>query len=118
IRQFMPRYERDEVPPALEASVTARMAKVVPKKLKQEITPFALEASGQLDVSAVWSGIRDGANRVGLLATGRLDVALKVVFALAGQAITPESLSSNPEARALIAFALSDEYDDLVRMLE
>ncbi|HEX2656909.1 MAG TPA: hypothetical protein VHU40_01500, partial [Polyangia bacterium] len=118
IRQFMPSYQRAEVPPSLEASVTARMARVVPRKSKQELTPFALEASGDLDVAAVWAGIRDGANRVGLLASGRLDAALKVVFALAGQAITAEALTSNPEARALIKFALSDEYDDLARMLE
>jgi hypothetical protein len=118
IRQFMPGYQRDDVPPALEATVTARMAKVVPRKSKQELTPFALEASGELDVRAVWSGIRDGANRVGLLSSGRLDAALKVVFALSGQAIAPETLASNQEARALIRFALSDEYDDLVRMLE
>ena|GEM_PF-2382078 len=118
IRQFVPGYQRDDVPPALEASATARMAKLITKKSKPELTPFALEASGVLDVPALWSGIRDGANRVGLLAAGRLDAALQVVFALSDRAVTPQGLASNPEARALIAFALSDEYDDLVRRLE
>jgi hypothetical protein len=118
IRQFRPGYNRDDVPPDLAVSATARMAKLVPKKSKHELTPFALEASGELDVKALWTGIRDGANRVGLLAAGRLEAALNVIFLLSGQAIAPEALQTNPEARALLAFALSDEYDDLVRLLE
>jgi hypothetical protein len=99
------------------------VGKLLSRKLRQEIMPFAMESSGQLDLEALHAGIRDGANRVGLLASGSLAAALGVVLMLAEPAATTEStplaaLAQNSEARALVAFALSDAYDDLVKALE
>jgi hypothetical protein len=117
VRQFVPTYRRDDVPPDLAASATARMARLIPRKSRQEILPFALESSGEIDVKALSLGIREGANRVGLLAAGRLDLAMRVVLAVNGLEPSVETIRTHREARALVEFCLSDDHDDLVRML-
>ena len=84
--------------------------------------PFAMECSGALDLAGLHAGIRDGANRVGLLGAGSLRAALRVVMAAAGAAldgrISTAAIKRDAQAMALVSFALSDEYDDLVRALE
>jgi hypothetical protein len=117
VRQFVPTYRRDDVTPDAAAAATARMARLIPRKLRADLLPFALESSGAIDAGALALGIREGANRVGLLAQGHLDVALRVVLALAGRPPSAESLREHAEARALVEFALSDEHDELVRAL-
>jgi hypothetical protein len=128
IRQFLPDYAHPDVPPDVMSERAARVAKLMPRKLRQEIMPFAMESSGYLDLGALQSGIRDGANRVGLLAAGSLAAGLRVVLSLAdaeGGAgatdpldVSPAALSRSAEAEALVVFAMSDEYDDLVKALE
>jgi tetratricopeptide (TPR) repeat protein len=126
IRQFLPDYVHPDVPPDAMSERAARVAKLMPRKLRNEIMPFAMESSGYLDLGALQTGIRDGANRVGLLAAGGLAAGLRVVLSLAeaGAAATdpldlsPAALSRSAEAEALLVFALSDEYDDLVKALE
>jgi hypothetical protein len=84
--------------------------------------PFAMESSGALDLTALHAGIRDGANRVGLLACGSLGAALRVVLGAAGAGLdgrlSTSAIKRDPQAMALVSFALSDEHDDLVRALE
>ena len=117
VRQFVPTYRRDDVTPDAATAATARMARLIPRKLRADLLPFALESSGAIDAGALALGIRDGANRVGLLAQGHLDVGLRVVLGLAGRTPSAESLREHAEARALVEFALSDEHDELVRAL-
>jgi len=117
IRQFVPTYQRADVAPEQAAAATARMARQISKKARPELLPFALESSGELDVTALAAGIREGADRVGLLASGSLGASLEVIFAAAGQSPSAEALRDFAEARALVEFALSDEHDDLLQLL-
>lgn len=117
VQQFVPGYRPADVSGEKLASANARMAKLIPKKARAEILPFALESSGVLDVPALAAGIRDGANRVGLLASGSLAAALATVLAINGKEISAASLVELAEARALLEFALSDEHDELARLL-
>jgi len=117
IRQFVPTYERPDVTPEQAAAATARMARQLPKKSRPELLPFALESSGELNVAALAAGIREAADRVGLLASGSLAASLGVIFAVAGERPSAEALRDFAEARALLEFALSDEHDDLVQLL-
>jgi tetratricopeptide (TPR) repeat protein len=117
IQQFVPGYQRAEVPPDAAASATARMARLLPKKARPELLPYALEASGELDVASLAEGIREAVDRVGLLASGSLAASLGVIFAVTGEPISAEALRASPEARALLEFALSDEHDDIVQLL-
>jgi tetratricopeptide (TPR) repeat protein len=125
VRQFVSDYRHPDVPQEVTAARAARVARLMPRKLRQEIMPFAMESSGALDLDALIGGIRDGANRVGLLASGSLGAALRVLQATSsvvgqsgGTRARLSELFDNAEAKALLVFALSDEYDDLVKALE
>jgi len=58
---------------------------------------------------------------VGLLAAADLPAALSVILELSGTGragLTLEAVGANPEAMALLQFAVSDEFDELARELE
>jgi hypothetical protein len=124
IRQIVPEYRHLGVRDALAEMETARAARLVPKKLKQQILPFAMESAGPFDLMALHAAVRDGANAAGLLAADDLPAALGAVLATAGMAPTadrPLTLSpvvAHPEALALLRFAVSDDYDDLAQAME
>ncbi len=127
IRQFVPDYEHSEVREDLIAPEMARAERAIPRKLKPQVMPFAVESAGVFDLGALYAATRDAANVVGLLAAGDLPAALSVILEVSGKApakpaggrgLTLEAVGANPEAMALLQFAVSDEFDDLARALE
>jgi tetratricopeptide (TPR) repeat protein len=123
VRQIVPEYEHPAVREALAEVETARAARLIPKKLKQQILPFAMECAGTFDLPALHAAVRDGANAAGLLAADDLPAALAVVLAAAGMGsadrlLTLSPVVAHPEALALLRFAVSDDYDDLAQALE
>jgi hypothetical protein len=93
--------------------------------------PFAVESAGPFDIEAMVAAVRDGANAAGLLAAGDLPAALSVLLASGGAPGAPSGASgtsagplslaaivADPEARALLRFAVSDDYDELARAIE
>ena len=119
IRQFVPDYEHSEVREDLIGPEMARAERAIPRKLKPQVMPFAVESAGAFDLAALYAATRDTANAVGLLAAGDLPAALSAILALGGESrLTLEALGVNPEAMALLQFAVSDEFDDLARALE
>jgi Tfp pilus assembly protein PilF len=120
IRQFVPDYRHEAVREPLAAAETARVERVMPRKLKQTLMPYAVESAGPFDLTALLAAVRDGANAAGLLACADLPAALAVLLELPGPAgtLTPAALIENPEALALLQFAISDTYDDLAQALE
>jgi len=128
IRQFVPDYEHTEVRESLIAPEMARAERAIPRKLKPQVMPFAVESAGAFDLGALYAATRDAANAVGLLAAGDLPAALSVILEISGTVLaapgtggpglTLEAVRGNPEAMALLQFAVSDEFDDLARELE
>lgn len=128
IRQFVPDYRHAEVRDSLVAAESARVERAIPRKLKPQLMPFAVESAGPFDLAALYAAVRDGANAVGLLAAADLPLALSVILELAGTIVaapagagpglTLAALAANPEAMSLLRFAVSDDYDDLSRELE
>ena len=128
IRQFVPDYEHAAVPENLIAPEMARAERAIPRKLKPQVMPFAVESAGVFDLGALYAATRDTANVVGLLAAGDLPAALSVILEVSGgrapakprggRGLTLEAIGPNPEAMALLQFAVSDEFDDLARALE
>jgi hypothetical protein len=118
IRQFVPDYHHPEIRDELLAVEADRVAKLLPRKLKAEVMPFAVESAGPFDLAAVHAAVRDGANAVGLLAGGDLPAALAALVAGSGRTLAPADLAQQPEALALLRFALSDDYDDLAQAME
>jgi tetratricopeptide (TPR) repeat protein len=108
VRQFIP----DFVPAGFEekqiATEAARLAKVIPKKMHQELFPFAMEcASPTLDLRQLGPALVDTANRAGLLAAGSMPPALTALRRLGDEA----------QVRALVRFSMSDEFAELRRQL-
>ena len=91
---------------------------MLPRKLKPELMPFAVESAGAFDLAAVHAAVRDGANAVGMLACGDLPAALAAVLAGSGRTLEPADLAQHAEARELLRFALSDDYDELAQAME
>jgi hypothetical protein len=106
---------------ALVDGEAARAARLIPRRARPTVTPFAIESAGPFDIAALHTAVRDGANAAGLLACGDLPVALTVVLAIAGvrgRVLTLSPIVANPEALALLRFAVSDDYDELAAALE
>ena len=118
IRQFVPDFRHPEIRDELLAVEAERIAKLLPRKLKPEVMPFAVESAGAFDVAAVHAAVRDGANAVGLLACGDLPAALAALVAGSGRTLAPADLAQHAEALALLRFALSDDYDELAQAME
>jgi tetratricopeptide (TPR) repeat protein len=118
IRQFVPDFKHPEVRDELLALEAERIAKILPRKLKPELMPFAVESAGAFDLAALHAAVRDGANAVGMLACGDLPAALAAVLAGSGRTLAPADLAQHGEARELLRFALSDDYDELAQAME
>jgi Tfp pilus assembly protein PilF len=127
IRQFVPDFVHAGVREALVGAEAARAERAIPRKLKPQVMPFAVESAGAFDVAALTTAVRDGANAVGLLASADLPAALSVILEAAGTIVVPApggpglslaAIGSNPEAMSLLRFAVSDDHDDLARALE
>ena len=130
VRQFVPDYRHESVRDGLAAAETARVERLFPRKLKQSLMPYAVESAGPFDLGALLAAVRDGANGAGLLACADLPAALSVLLESAGTVTAPvggrpevggltlEAIAANPEALALLRFAVSDTYDDLAQALE
>ena len=95
IRQFVPDYEHAEVPANLIAPEMARAERAIPRKLKPQVMPFAVESAGPFDLGALYAATRDAANVVGLLAAGDLPAALSVILEVSG----PRSRRTRAHAR-------------------
>ncbi|HVZ75493.1 MAG TPA: hypothetical protein VHJ20_24135, partial [Polyangia bacterium] len=118
VRQFVPDFRHPAVRDALLDVEAGRVAKLLPRKLKPELMPFAIESAGTFDLDAMHAAVRDGANAFGLLACGDLPAALAVVLAGTGLTLAPADLARDPEALALLRFALSDDHDELAASME
>jgi hypothetical protein len=120
VRQFVHDFAPPLLPAPALAAETSRVAGVLPRKLRQQLLPFALDCSTvELDYAAVASGARHTGNRVGLLACGDLHSSIRVLRRLAGlgdpapgQALL-DGCRGLTEIDELLAFAVSDEYATL-----
>jgi len=121
VRQFVPEFRHPDVRDALADVEASRAARLIPRKIKPTLAPFAIEAAGAFDVAGLQAAVRDCANAAGLLASADLPAALAVVLAAAGtreRTLTLPAIAANPEALALLRFAVSDAYDELAAAME
>ncbi|HXU04181.1 MAG TPA: tetratricopeptide repeat protein [Polyangia bacterium] len=121
IRQFVPDFLHAAVRDALVDAEAARAARLIPRRVKPAASAFAIESAGPFDVVALHAAVRDGANAAGLLASADLPAALSVILAASGTrepTLTLSPIAAQPEALALLRFAVSDAYDDLAAAME
>src|SRR5262249_9320717 len=120
--QFVPDYVHPNLPQAQLAQAAQRIGKLLARKQRDAVMPFALECSGELDFSTIGPAVRQVANRVGLLLCGNLGAAVAILGRLGG---LPDPLPrgvallgsarGNADIEELVGFLASDELGEIRR---
>lgn len=123
VRQYQPDFQPAEVEFKALQEATKKVGKAIPRKLKQELMPFALECSGAaVDLKALGAAVIYSANRTGLLTCRSIFGALSMLCRMSGLMGLPadaegrmSALVDNPEAAELLRFMVSDAHSELRR---
>ncbi|MCC6747299.1 MAG: hypothetical protein IT371_06545 [Deltaproteobacteria bacterium] len=126
VRQYVPEFAPPEADARALGDVTKEVSRIVPRKLRQELMPFALECSGggAVDLRALGGAVIHSANRAGLLACRSVHAALSALRKAAGKIDEPRdpetriaAMRENQEIEELLRFAVSDEHFELRRAM-
>lgn len=119
VKTVAPSFELEEVDEAAVAELGREVARALPKKMRSELGPFALECLGGLRASPgeLAAAIDEFADRAGLLAAGGLLPslgALRRLQSLPGPVDGQiECLSSDGRSGALLRFFVSPEHSSV-----
>jgi tetratricopeptide (TPR) repeat protein len=116
VRQFDARFPVDADEAAVEEA-GRRIGRHIPRRERDAILPFALEAAGSraLDGATVRGAIAAAADAAGLLVCGRIDAALRAVAKDAGVG-GPKQAAATPRGSRLLSFAVSEPYFEARRL--
>ncbi len=110
IRQYVSDYDILGLDPKLLIDRTKLVGKVIPRRSRDELMPYAYECSStNLDFSEARIAVMRGADRAALMGTGRVGPAVQALAAIQGI-----RLEGPPEAR-ISALQSADEIQDLIR---
>jgi len=119
VRQFLNLpVDDDAVDEASIDRVLPRLNKALGRSQRAELRPFVAEMASRESLANVASSVQATAARVGLLASGDLSVAVEVLLAANGKPLSPTNLAESPVASGLFEFALSADYELLVRAVD
>jgi hypothetical protein len=123
VRQYNPEFQTDNADEKALLNTTKKVNRAIPRKLRQELMPFALECSGSSAMMrSLGASVIHSANRAGLLVSRSIIAALTVLRKMAGHAqstwdpdVLIRSLEDSTEAAELLRFAVSDDHLELRR---
>ena len=120
---FAPDWQPTSVDPGRLRDMHAKLARVKPKRIDDDVGMLALEVIGLLGnrASTLHTVVNGWGNRVALLACGDLSVAFNAIARAAGHASGPAAggaeratwINRNAEARDLAVFSVSDAYAEV-----
>ena len=120
---FAPNWQPAAVDPGKLRDVHARLSRVKPKQLDDDVAVLALEVIGTLGnrASTLHTVVNNWGNRVALLASGDLSTGLSAIARAAGHSSGPAAsgpervtwIGRNAEARDLAIFSVSDAYAEV-----
>jgi cellulose synthase operon protein C len=120
---FAPDWQPAAVDPGKLRDMHARLARVTPKNLDDDVAVLALEVVGTLGnrASTLHTVVNNWGNRVALLASGDLSTGLSAIARAAGHSTGPATtgpervtwIGRNAEARDLAIFSVSDAYAEV-----
>jgi hypothetical protein len=121
VRQYMEDFEPRDVPPVELLEQTRAVAKQLSRKVKGELMPFAYECAGLADFEGLSEDLAQMANRAGLLASGDLGAAVRVLLREAGRPVgsgwsdSPLAATARGVASVehLLRYSVSEEYFEL-----
>jgi len=114
-------YDASFTPPGVNAAAIAeeaqRLARLIPKRMRDEIQRFAAEISGlAFDRYGLWLGVQHTGNRAGLIAAGSAIAGLNVLMRTGGRP-TFQAARGDPQIEELLRFAVSSEHGDIIAAL-
>jgi hypothetical protein len=110
IRQHDPGFSPAGANRAAVAEETQRLARLIPKRLRDEIVRFAAEISGLgIDHHGLWLGTQHTGNRAGLIASGSVMAGIRVLCRLAGHRDLAAA-RGDAQVEELMRFAVSNEH--------
>jgi hypothetical protein len=110
IRQYDPSFTPHGINAAAVAEEAKSLARLIPKRLRDEINGFAAEISGQdFDHGALWRGVQHTGNRAGLIASGSILAGVNVLLR-AGQHAGVAAARGDVQIEEIIRFAVSNEH--------
>jgi len=113
IRQYDPNFAPQGINLGTVAEETQRLARLIPKRMRDEIQRFAAEVSGvALDCHGLWFGVQHTGNRAGLLASGSAVAALNVLVRTGGHAGILAA-RGDVQIDELLRFAVSNEHAEI-----
>jgi hypothetical protein len=120
---FAPDWQPAAVDPGKLRDMHARLSRIKPKKLDDDVAVLALEVIGTLGnrASTLHTVVNNWGNRVALLASGDLSIGLSAIARAAGHSAGPAPggaervtwIGRNAEARDLAIFSVSDAYAEV-----
>jgi len=120
---FAPDWQPAAVDPGKLRDMHARLSRVKPKQLDNDVAVLALEVIGTLGnrASTLHTVVNNWGNRVALLASGDLSTGLSAISRAAGHSSGPAQsgpervtwIGRNAEARDLAIFSVSDAYAEV-----
>ncbi|MET0595319.1 MAG: hypothetical protein ABW133_21655, partial [Polyangiaceae bacterium] len=120
---FAPDWQPAAVDPGKLRDMHARLQRVKPKKVDDDVAVLALEVIGTLGnrASTLHTVVNNWGNRVALLASGDLSIGLSAIARAAGHSAGPAAsgaervtwIGRNAEARDLAIFSVSDAYAEV-----
>ena len=122
VRQYSPEFQPAGADEKELGDATRSISKAIPKRIRQELMPFALECSGpSVNLRELGAAAVHSSNRAGLLVCRSVHASLSVLRKATGAAAAGagdqrlEGLRGNDEAEELLFFALSDAHFELRR---
>ncbi len=110
VRQFVSDYAPIGIPEKRIIMEAQKLQKLIPRKLHQQLLPFALEcASSSLDLTTMEATLITVGNHAGLVMCNR--------FASAYSALKRLGPSVEGQIRELLRFAVSEEFAEMRRVL-
>jgi hypothetical protein len=118
IRQYDPTFAPPAVAIGAVADEQQKLGRLISKRLRDEVYPFATEISGMtFDHQALWRGVQHTGNRAGLIVSGSALAGL-VVLLRVGNHKDIASGRGDPQIEEFLRFAVSDEHCELRRLLK
>jgi hypothetical protein len=113
LRQFEPEFAASGVDNEKVAQEQQRLRRLIPSGMLQELRPFALGVAGtKFNHKHIWAGILHAGNRAGLLASGSVGSALKVLCKVYGHKDLAAAVK-NPAVMELVHFSVSEDHASL-----
>jgi tetratricopeptide (TPR) repeat protein len=117
IRQYDANYASPGISVGLVAEEQQRLGRLISKRLRDEVYPFASEVAGlEFDPRALWAGVQHTGNRAGLIASSSALAGLVVLLRIGNHKDIP-STRGDVLIEEFMRFAVSDEHAEVRRVL-